>query len=989
MPQNRLHRIVLLLALLLAPATALNAQLPPNERWRTFDTPHFRIHYSEGLEPLARRAADRAERAYTEVAALLVRPPRGRIDLLVSDNVDYTNGYATPLPTNRVVIYANPPVSEPTLSYYEDWLELVITHELVHIFHLDYAGGIWKPLRAVFGRSPFLFPSAITAGWVVEGLATYAESELTGAGRVRGTMHDMVLRTAILEDAFFSIDRASGDPARWPGGSTRYVYGSLFIAHLSERYGSKKVGEFIRVAGGSLVPYRLDAAARKAFGVSFTRAWREWEETLRARYLPLADSLRAAGLTEPEQLTEEGRFTGFPRYSPDGTTLAFSTATGRDEPSTRLLRADGTERELVPRTTLGPASWLPGGEGLLLSQLDYRDPYHVFARVHRVGLDGDLDRLPGAERVLEVHPHPDGRRAVGVRTAGGSNVPVVLDLATGAARPLAGPSLDVHWSLPRWSPRGDRIAVGRWRVGGYYDVVVLDSAGRVQRELTRDRAVDDAPAWSPDGRYVLFASNRTGINNLYAYDLREERLLQVTNVLTGAFQPDVSPDGRWIAFAHHRSDGFHVARIPYDPTRWRPAPPVHPRFAPGETRDYTATAGGPDRPYSPWRSLRPAGWTPVVYGEEGLGTGVGAVVAGTDVVGRHLYGALALVYPEEGEVDASLGYQYSGLGVPVLDVEAFQEWSVLARAGEVTDTAGRKIPSAVLERERSLGAALTFPRPRFRSYTWLTVGGEIADRARVWDDPEVATGRRLRDPPPDLGGVLTAGYSSVRAFGFSISPEQGFAASLSAEGHRYLRPWAGEERATGYTRLVGRSRAYRGFEVAGFARHVVAARLAAGAESGTRGPGFRLGGTGGAPSPAPFGLGSEFARSLTFPVRGYPEGAQRGDRAVSASAEYRFPLALVERGYRLLPVFLDRLWGDVFADAGTAWCEGACPLLTSPPTAPRPLVSVGGELGVELTTGYFIGATLRGGVAVPLRAVPAAGGRRPEPEVYLRFGRSF
>ena len=148
-----------------------------------------------------------------------------------------------------------------------------------------------------------------------------------------------------------------------------------------------------------------------------------------------------------------------------------------------------------------------------------------------------------------------------------------------------------------------------------------------------------------------------------------------------------------------------------------------------------------------------------------------------------------------------------------------------------------------------------------------------------------------------------------------------------------------------------------------------------------------MGGAGGAPSPAPFGLGSEFARSLSFPLRGYPEGVQRGDRAVSASAEYRFPLALVERGYRVLPVFLDRVWGDVFADAGTAWCAGACPLLTSPSTAPRPLASVGGELGVDLTTGYFVGMTLRGGVALPLRAAP----RVPagEPELYLRFGRSF
>ncbi len=45
-----------------------SAQLPPDEAWRTVDTEHFRITYPEGLSELARRAGDRAERAYEEVS---------------------------------------------------------------------------------------------------------------------------------------------------------------------------------------------------------------------------------------------------------------------------------------------------------------------------------------------------------------------------------------------------------------------------------------------------------------------------------------------------------------------------------------------------------------------------------------------------------------------------------------------------------------------------------------------------------------------------------------------------------------------------------------------------------------------------------------------------------------------------------------------------------------------------------------------------------
>src|SRR5690606_32155144 len=95
-----------------------------------------------------------------------------------------------------------------------------------------------------------------------------------------------------------------------------------------------------------------------------------------------------------------------------------------------------------------------------------------------------------------------------------------------------------------------------------------------------------APAWSPDGRWVLFGSDRSGIPNLYAVDVAAAlrahaagthappALRQVTNVLTGAFQPDVSPDGRTVAFAAYHHDGFRIEVMPFDTSLWRtPAAP--------------------------------------------------------------------------------------------------------------------------------------------------------------------------------------------------------------------------------------------------------------------------------------------------------------------------------------------------------------------------------------------------------------------------------
>jgi len=975
-------------AAVLAPGAAW-AQIPSDEQWRVIDTPHFRMHYAPGLEPLARRAAARAEEAYAAISAVLVRPPRGRVDVLVADNVDFSNGFATPFPRNRVVIYAHPPVDDPTLAFYDDWVQLVLTHELTHVFHLDYARGLPRIPRYVLGRHPLGFPETTTTDWEKEGLATYLESRLTRAGRVRATIHEMELRTAVLEGRFFSIDRASGDPASWPGGNTPYVYGSMFLQYLSETHGERAAGEFVRRYGGYVVPFLNDQAAKRAYGVSFSRAWREWRASLQARYRAEADSLRALGLTEPQVLTKAGRNAEFPRWSPDGRWIAYGAQTGREEAQQRLVDGDGNERAIAPRTTLAPESWTADGRSLVTSMIDLRDPYHAYSDLYRIAVDGGRERMTEGARLLQPDVARDGR-IVALRTGGGTTVPVVIDAPGAAPRGLAAPSLDVQWAYPRWSPDGTRIAISRWRQGGYYDVVVLDSSGRVVAEATGDRAVDSAPAWSPDGRWVLFSSDRTGIANLYAYEVNGGRVMQVTNVLTGAFQPDVSPDGRWIAFQYYRSDGYHVARIPFTPDAWRPAPPVRPQVAPARVSpDPERAVAGAAHAYSALRSVLPTYWEPTWVSSGTFGTGVGVAVSGNDVVERHLWGATGVVYPTDGRFEGGVAYLFRGLRNPALGASVFQDWSVPLRVA--VNTPSGSFVNTLLERERSVSAVATFARPRFRSYGWLSLGANLRDRALQWTVPDLPPSLPL-DRPPELGAIATLGLSTARAYDFSISTQDGFVAAASVEGRRATRPREGETAHRGYTRVDGRAQLYRGFRGWGFARHVLAVRAVGGADFGSGTQYFAVGGTTGDGVAFPLSTGASLGGTRDLFVRGYDEATQFGDRAVAGTAEWRFPIALVERGVGLVPVYLDRVWGTAFVDGGTAWCVQGCDpaVATAYPDA-KPLVSAGAELGGDVLLGFNTRFRLRGGVALPLTSVPtlAGGNERPATKFYFTLGQSF
>ena len=258
---------VVLLLLLARPASA---QVDPSGAWRTLHTEHFRIHFRPSLRPRATVAAAEAERAYRLLASEL-HPPRGIIDLTLSDDVDTPNGFTTIYPSNRFTILLVPPVTDPALQTYDSWERLVIVHELTHVFHLDRSRGLWKTLQSVFGRAPGLFPNQYQPTWVIEGLATYYESRFTAGGRAEGSYH----REAVAADATYGRARSPWDAllfTRWPDGLAPYAYGSRYWEYLSRTAGDSVVPRFAEATAGQLIPFRVGRPLRRS-GVDLQTSW--------------------------------------------------------------------------------------------------------------------------------------------------------------------------------------------------------------------------------------------------------------------------------------------------------------------------------------------------------------------------------------------------------------------------------------------------------------------------------------------------------------------------------------------------------------------------------------------------------------------------------------------------------------------------------------------------------------------------------------------
>jgi len=305
----------------LLPALAHAAD--PNLEWRTVETPHFRINFPEHLERIARRIARALEHAHTTLVPLLDHDPEGKTEVVITDDTDSANGSATALPMNVLRFYAIPPFEFSPLQEYDDWLNMLVTHEYTHILMLDNIGGLATVLNALMGK--VWAPNHMSPRFVIEGYSTYEESTRTRGGRIGSTLWEMYLRTAVLEDEFLRLDETTNQALAWPFGEIPYMYGGYLIDYVARTYGEDVLGTIATDFGSDLIPFGISRAFYDATGKDLVELYDGFEQDLRARFTAQADAVRAAGGVEGTRLVTEQVNVRTPRFSATSPTTATTS----------------------------------------------------------------------------------------------------------------------------------------------------------------------------------------------------------------------------------------------------------------------------------------------------------------------------------------------------------------------------------------------------------------------------------------------------------------------------------------------------------------------------------------------------------------------------------------------------------------------------------------------------------------------------------------
>jgi hypothetical protein len=322
------------------------------------------------------------------------------------------------------------------------------------------------------------------------------------------------------------------------------------------------------------------------------------------------------------------------------------------------------------------------------------------------------------------------------------------------------------------------------------------------------------------------------------------------------------------------------------------------------------------------------------------------------------------------------------LGLPLLDLYASQNFS---NSEFILINGPDSAPFAFKERERIVSLHASFIRPRFRNYTLASIGAEFEEIAYS-TKPDSVLGylssfySQKRNYP---ALVASAGWSNAQRPALSISPEDGISISMRGRAR-----WQSGTMGSSTRSLIGVSSLFKSLDLAGFAHHVLAVR-AAGGLTDERSPDlFSAGGTSGAQLEVfpGYSLGQQ---RRTFGVRGYPAGVEGGIRAYSAAVEYRAPLLAPSRGFRFIPVFVDRTSLTIFGETGRAYCprpvtNGVCRVADVGNPA---MTSAGAELNIDTGLQLDVQARFRLGVAFPLLNRERLGASSAQ--AYVTFGTSF
>ena len=563
----------------------------PELEWFTIETPHFYVHYHTGTERTANATAKIAEEIYGPITKLYNYAPNEKTSWIINDESDISNG-ATDYYGNRIEIASV--ALDFDMRGTHNWLRNVITHEYTHVIQVQSSMKFSTKLPAIYlqflnykteTRPDILYgyPNTIISypisgvgvpAWFAEGTAQYQRQQL---GYDYWDAHrDMIVRMRILGDNFLSWE----DMGQFASVTTYkaesiYNQGFAFVRYIADKYGEDKLKE-VSINLGDLTRLNSEGAFKKAVGKSGGELYKEWKAFLKKDYVERTKTLKE-NLVEGDQVAKIGFANYFPQFSPKGDRVSYLSNKEYDYGATSLFvhYTNGKkDDEILISSVSGAYSWSPDGKKIIFSRRNKPTIHNavVFDLYEYDIAKEEETQLTNGMRAHAPAYSYDGSMVCFVKNNDGTQNIFVSKAPNG--KKIKEMKQVTHFKngeqiyAPKWSPDDSRIIFDYSKEDSRSIAWVDAAAGKVE-QLFIDKNIDfRSPVFSKDGSMLFFASDKTGIFNIYKYDMINEAKMskdldrislmnQLTNTLGGAFMPGIDTSGN-LVFASWQSTGYKI-----------------------------------------------------------------------------------------------------------------------------------------------------------------------------------------------------------------------------------------------------------------------------------------------------------------------------------------------------------------------------------------------------------------------------------------------
>jgi len=894
----KMRHVILLFTLSLIAARHADAY-PRDVKWREFQTDHFRVIYAEQHRQQAEALSRMAETIHQEMSRILNFDKEISTTIVVTDYLDDASLPNSVMMSqfggNIVMQLGEMKAGWPSLGVdVREWMMAQFIYQYTNVL---------RHKMDTFWRSVFslVYVDNGFSGWMEGGMVVYMANQLLGKQSSLPAI-EMILRTDALQGGLASLKQKSvGGVPSYNGNPAIFAYGYSFLQYLADTYGNESLVKLIQAQRNNIpFPFFTKDAFAEAYGKSFNTLEQEWSNHARAIYAQQIADIQARPLTVSSPLTSSGYGIQRPTRSPDGQFVYYLETTPDNSPALVRLRLSDGEKTRMASGSIGETfSVTADGRHLYFSKTDIYHAYYQRSDIYRLDLNNfHVTRLTKGERAFDPAVTPDGSAVVYVKQEGSSSMLMRWDAQSGQKTVLA---TTTDWTLLRqlaFSPDGSQLVAQTLSRDGKQGFVLMQPDGTQLKTVLYDGNQKGAPSWGEHDRYLFFHSAMSGVPNVFAYDLANDTLHQVTNVLTGAFEPSISSDGQTLLFTQYSNNGFDIQQMPLEQGNWQASSFAAPQKESGNSLTAAPTEIGKESRYKAYSTMLPSSFPIWGTDEEGFQLGLG--LAGSDALARHEYSLSAMYGFESNRFDLE-GQYLNNQFFPSIGLFGYSKGvgygdMFIAKDGDKED---------YWELQQGGGIEIGFPIYRTnRTDAYLTAGYEYKEIEHLTDLD------KLSAPYPDEGALGNASsrfiLRSFEEYQNSISPEKGVLTSV-----RYRR----------YDEMFGSD--FNISEVVGdlnlfvptpFKHHVLFLRGAGGVSDGdTLQQGlFQLGGY-------MWNFETQVIYEPTFYLRGYKDNVFKGDRFALATAEYRLPIWYANRTIFSGLFFLESFSGSAFFEAGDAW----------------------------------------------------------------------